>query len=177
LLMILLGLFVAFAVYPAMSQQPPDSPLSILPVPGLSPLDSPLPTNTPTFTPEPPPAFVAWTATPQPTWAPQPTWTPQPAPVVINLAEGLAKDSIFTFFVERADGRQEIYFVPVADVPLTGNDLHDADLTAYQAYKQRLLQLGPDDRVVYECASTRMSMVPEQFQCLGRKQVTLNVPR
>jgi hypothetical protein len=124
------------------------------------------------------PLFVAWTATPQPTWAPQPTWTPQPAPVVINLAEGLAKDSIFTFFVERVGGRQEIYFVPVADVPLPGPELDsEAGLADYEAYKQRLLQLDAGDRVVYECASTRMSMAPEQFQCFGRKRVMLNVPR
>lgn len=181
LLTLLLGALVAGAAYPQTSQQTTPSPLSILPktqsplqpnqaamvppTPPLSPFNSPQATNT--STPTPSANFEV------PTITPQPTYTPKPPPLVINSAEGLAKELTFTFFVERADGQEEMVIVPLAQVPMM---LTEADMTVYEAYKQELLDLSPGDRLVYECASTQMTIVPEQFQCLGRKRVTLNVP-
>jgi hypothetical protein len=183
LLMLLLSVVAACGVYPETSRVVSDSPLSALPsapsplrtsqaamvppTPPLSPL-SPLATPEPTRTPTPTPDgnVGIFTATPS-------VWTPKPPPVVVNLAEGWPETLIFTFFVERADGREEIYMVPIVQVPAMRTEM---GMVAYEAYKQRMLQLGPRDRLVYECASSYMLMVPEQFQCLGRKRVKLNVP-
>jgi hypothetical protein len=173
--MILLYLLITYAVHPAMSQQSFTSPLSILPIPN-SPLQQNLATQVPPIPPisplnaptsTPPSNFDVFTPTPQPTRITNPT------PVVINRAEGWLKEFTFTFFVERADGRQEIYFVPIAEVPLINSD---TDRFAYETYRQTLLQLAPGDRLVYECASPSMFIVPEEFQCFGRKRVTLNTP-
>ncbi len=189
LLMLVLGTFLAGATYPETSQQTTPSPLSLLPkvtsplqpnlaamVPPtprptllqtspLSPFNSPQATNTPTPTPSI--NFEVPTATPQP------TYTPKPPPLVINAAEGIAKELTFTFFVERANGQEEMFIVPLAQVPMM---LDEADASDYETYKQQLLELGAGDRLVYACASTQMTRVPEQFQCLGRKRITLNVP-
>jgi hypothetical protein len=75
--------------------------------------------------------------------------------------------------VERADGRQEIYYVPITEVPMMQGE---AGLAAYHAYRQKLLQLAPGDRIVYECASPSVFTVPEEYRCFGRKRVTLNTP-
>jgi hypothetical protein len=183
LLMLLLGTLLAGATYPQTSQQTTPSPLSLLPKPtsplqpnqaamvpptppptqSLSPFNSPQATNTPT----PSANFEA------PTAIAQLTATPKPPPRMFNTAEELAKELIFTFFVERANGQEEIFLVPLAQVPMM---LDEADVSEYEAYKQQLLALGPGDRLVYACASTQMTRVPEQFQCLGRKRITLNVP-
>lgn len=185
LLMLLLGTLLAGATYPQISQQTTISPLSSLPatisplqpnraamVPPtplptqpLSPFNSPQATNT--STPTPSANFEILMATPQP------TRTPKPPPTVFNEAEGMAKELTFTFFVERANRQEEIFIVPLAQVPMM---LDEADVNDYEAYKQQLLELSPGDRLVYACASTQMTRVPEQFQCLGRKRIILNVP-
>ncbi len=181
LLMLLLSVVAACGVYPETSRTARDSPLSsspsapspletsqaamVPPTPPLSPL-SPLITPEPTRTPTPDGNVDPFTATLS-------VWTPKPPPIVVNLAEGWLETFVFTFFVERADGREEIYRIPITQVPSMQSA---TGMVAYEAYKQQVLQLGPGDRIVYECAASDIWMVPEQFQCLGRKRVTLNVP-
>jgi hypothetical protein len=59
---------------------------------------------------------------------------------VVNKAEGLSDNEIWTFVVRRADGRYEMYRLPINEVPRDSNE-------RYQAFYESLLQLGPDDEI------------------------------
>jgi hypothetical protein len=178
LLIILLGVIGLCAAYAPPKTSATTSPLIPSPLSSLPAPESPIQEVAAMVPPTPIPPQPTSTPTQIP-FATQPPPSPlRPPkvllpPVMINRAEGLLKEQVFTFFVERADGRQQIYFVPVAEVPLIQGE---AGRPAYASYRQTLLQLESGDRVVYECASPTMRTVPEEFRCFGRKQVTLNTP-
>ena len=172
LLLILLGVITFCAAYAPPQLSATTSPLATSPLSSLPAPESPMQDVAAMVPPTPIPPQ----ATPTPTQPPPSPLRPPKVllpPVVIDRAQGLLKEQVFTVFVERADGRQQIYFVPIAEVPLIQGEV---GRPAYASYRQTLLQLKVGDRVVYECASPTMRIVPEEFRCFGRKQVTLNTP-
>jgi hypothetical protein len=102
--------------------------------------------------PAPPPtASAVVTAMAEPTWPPTPTpssgeghelptptITPTPAKIM-DLAAGVAPTETMVYIVQRADGSEEKWLVPDAMFP------QDA---TYPQVRDKLLNLGPQDRIV-----------------------------
>jgi len=154
---LLLAVLVACGIYPGTSREPLPSPLSAL----TSPIHTPTPLG-----------YVEPTGTPTPTWdvnfdpdkvTPGPTWTPTATPIPIYPVGVWPRMFTYSFTIERADGRREIYIVPVGFVPMVRTE---SDRAIYEVYIQSLANLGPGDVYVGGCAASPwMIMVPPEMIC------------